>query len=580
MLEKLTSNASTFKSLKFKPGFNLIVSERTTYSSSKDSRNGTGKTTFIEILHFLFGSERSRNITLNKKELDDWIFELDFEIDRKQFKLSKSTLPRTRYQLSGDIDYLKEIPKRVDNLTNTAEYSVDEMKYCLAGLFFNLDRATIDSKYSPTFRSLISYFIRRGGEIGGFLDPFKHCTKQAEWDSQVNTCYLIGIEWKYASQFQMLSEKTNNLKKLRDAVKTNLFSNLMGTIGEWEAEKVKMIDQIEKTREDLNNFKVHEQYSEIENETNKLTQEIHELSNMNISDKKMIELYQEAIATEKPAKKEELEDLYNEAGVVFPSIVSKRLSDVVSFHEQIILNRLEFLNNEVDLLTVAISKRTNEIKQKDEKRAELMNILATHKALEEYTKLQERHQQSVAKLNEIETRLENLKKMEKETSNLKVEKEMLKQKTRAEHDENKSHIKAISIFNENSQKLYDSPAKLAINVTDKGYDFKINVERAGSTGIGKMKVFCYDLMLAQMWSELSDSVFLVHDSEIFDGVDERQVAQSIKLAIEKSTKYGFQYILLINSDQIPKNDLSKLNIDYSQYVIAELTDATEEFQFS
>jgi uncharacterized protein YydD (DUF2326 family) len=91
-----------------------------------------------------------------------------------------------------------------------------------------------------------------------------------------------------------------------------------------------------------------------------------------------------------------------------------------------------------------------------------------------------------------------------------------------------------------------------------------------------MKVFCYDLMLAQLWSEKPHSPgFLVHDSIIFDGVDERQRALALELADKETKKRGFQYICMLNSDMIPTNDFSP-GFHFNDFVRLRLTDATED----
>ena len=91
-----------------------------------------------------------------------------------------------------------------------------------------------------------------------------------------------------------------------------------------------------------------------------------------------------------------------------------------------------------------------------------------------------------------------------------------------------------------------------------------------------MKIFCYDLMLAKLWAKKAKSpIFLIHDSIIFDGVDERQKALALQLAESESKKEGFQYICTMNSDAIPRKDFDK-DFDFDKYVVKTFTDAKEE----
>lgn len=70
-----------------------------------------------------------------------------------------------------------------------------------------------------------------------------------------------------------------------------------------------------------------------------------------------------------------------------------------------------------------------------------------------------------------------------------------------------------------------------------------NIRGENSGSAHCMEVFCYDLMLARLWSGRPASPgFLIHDSTLFDGVDERQRAEAIELAASESQAHGFQYI--------------------------------------
>lgn len=204
-------------------------------------------------------------------------------------------------------------------------------------------------------------------------------------------------------------------------------------------------------------------------------------------------------------------------------------------------------------------------------------MLQTHGALEEYTKLQELYLETVGNLNELNKRLEELRKFEEEKSALRIEKERLLQRMRRDYEERHVQIeRAIDLFNINSRFLYNVPGTLIIDVSDNGFRFRVDIRRDGSEGIGNMKTFCYDLMLAQLWSERNPSpCLLIHDSTIFDGVDERQVALALELADRESRRCGFQYICTFNSDMIPQSEFSS-DFYFDSFVRLRLTDATDE----
>lgn len=224
-----------------------------------------------------------------------------------------------------------------------------------------------------------------------------------------------------------------------------------------------------------------------------------------------------------------------------------------------------------------MTSREELIRNKSNERALLLGILQTHGALEEYSRLQQSHLDTVSRLNEVNARIDSLRRFEEGKSALRIEQELLQQRARRDYDERRvKRERAVTLFNTNSEHLYSAPGSLVIDVGPKGFKFNVEIERSGSQGISSMKVFCYDLMLAQLWSNRTLSPnMLIHDSTIFDGVDERQEALALELVASEARTRSFQYICTLNSDTIPRNEFSTdFNLD--SFVRLRLSDATED----
>jgi len=79
-------------------------------------------------------------------------------------------------------------------------------------------------------------------------------------------------------------------------------------------------------------------------------------------------------------------------------------------------------------------------------------------------------------------------------------------------------------------------------------------------------------MLAQLWAQRDPAPnLLIHDSTLFDGVDERQVALALELVARESEQLNFQYICTLNSDMIPRTEFSP-EFDFDSFVRLRLTD--------
>jgi len=570
MINAVFANRSSFKAVEFLPGFNVILADRAETSSARESRNGLGKSTLIEIIHFCLGARTRKGTGLTVSALRGWAFSLRLTLAGREVVVTRSVDEPSRVTIQGDTRGWS-IQPRVEE--GEFFFRVEDWKKVLGTLVFGLP-INEERQFAPAFRSLISYFIRPGKDA--FSTPFEYFRKQPEWEKQVFNTFLLGLAWEDASDWQGLKEQEkllDSLKKLKKNNQSGVATRILGSLGELEAARVRIEQQLQRRGEALNNFRVHPQYHELQQEANLLTTEIHDITNENLFNRQLLTFYQSSLEQENEPSQADVARLYESAGIELPGLVSRRLEEVETFHRQIIENRREFLATEVKRLRRTITALDKIIREKTDQRASRLEVLQTHGALEEYTRLQELYLEARSNLNDINQRIDELRKVEEGKSSLRIEKELLKQRTRRDYEERHSQAeRAIALFNSNSQALYDAPGTLAINVGSAGFQFNVEIERDRSEGIGKMKIFCYDLMLAQLWSQHEPSPnVLVHDSTLFDGVDERQVALALELAARESERLGFKYICALNSDMVPLTEFSP-GFDFDSFVRLRLTD--------
>lgn len=574
MIKSVRCSSTTFKPITFTKGFNVILADRISESTDKDSRNGLGKTTLLEIIHFCLGAGTKPNAGLRIEQLQDWTFFLDLTLGGKDVTISRNTTDFGRVFVEGDFAGWPISPER-DDTGQKFFLKINDWNLILGKLMFGLPVVT-NKKYAPTFRSLISYFIRHGH---AFEDPFKHYPQQATWDIQVNNAYLLGLNWEYASDFQLLKDQKATIDNLETASKEGILPLYLGSQGELEAEKIRFEEQIKKADVQLSTFRVHPQYLDLQEKAASITDEIHEITNKLIINKKIFQKYQENLVEENDVSVQQVKKIYSDAGLIFPNNLLTSLDNTLEFHKTIVSNRKTYLTSELDRLTRRIEHDKQEIERLSDERAKLFQILKTHGALEEYTLLQKRVLDLKQQIDTIKGRIEIIKKIDQGKSTLKIQREELLQKSRQDLEERETQKKdAIRLFNQNSEYLYANPGILSIDVKDTGYKLAVEIQRSRSQGIGNMKIFCYDLMLIQNLSHAECSPdFLIHDSMIFDGVDERQVAKAMELAYQESETGDFQYICALNSDIIPYGDFSDgFKIKFDQSVRVTFTDATDD----
>jgi uncharacterized protein YydD (DUF2326 family) len=572
MISSVRSNMPSFKEVEFNSGFNVVLADRTMESTRRDSRNGLGKTTLIEIIHFCLGAQARRNQGLLVGPLKGWDFTLEMEIHDRALVVTRSTDEPNRVDLDGDVGDLVDTGERRNGKLTLR---INDWNSLLGELCFGLRIQEPVPKYHPTFRSLFSYSVRRGRDA--FSSPFIHHRSQLEWDKQANNAFLLGLASEHAGQLQELKDEENLLNRLRRAAREGLLQGMIGTLGNLEAERARLELEIQQQSESLQSFRVHPRYIEIEQEANELTSTIQQLSNANLADGRLVDLYRSSLEDDQDPITDDILGVYQEVGVTMPDTVRRRLEEVQDFHRQIVANRRAYIQSEIQRIENRRSQRDIEIRADIDKRAELLAVLQTYGALQEFTRLQELYFGEVARRNDIDNRITNLRRFEQGRSEVRVKRELLLQTARRDFEERReARARAINIFNSNSEALYNAPGNLVVDITDNGFSFDVEIMRSGSQGINNMKIFCYDLMIAQLWASREPSAgLLIHDSTIFDGVDERQMAQSLELAQKEAENSGFQYVCALNSDTLPSNDFSE-GFDLDPFVRLRLTDESEE----
>ncbi len=568
MIYRIYSDLPHFKAIVFKPGFNLLLADKSANATDKQTRNGSGKSSLLEVIHFLLGSNCDKDSIFRTPALNGAMFGMDFDVGGG----SRTNVERTgsgpaKVIVAGDFSTWPAVPTK----KNPATLSNEQWKTVLAKLMFGVD--LVEVAWSPSFRSLISYFVRRE-RSGGMKDPMSQAAQQALVDQQVQISYLLGLDWHVAHAWQGVRDREKALKTLRNGL-----SDVLGTAATLRSQRFVEEARVERLRVTLAEFRVLEEYESLEREASQITRRLSHLSDENILDQRYLDELSASIEAEKPPEPEALEALFAEVGVTLPGLVRARFEDVAAFHESVLRNRQAYLHAERTATRERIAARNAEKLPLDARRSDLMKVLRSSGALAHFTQLQ-------SELSKAEARLEALRQKEQmaETAEagelrLKVERAHLVEQLRREYTEEELQIRrAVVLFQEISTRLYEAEhtGVLSIEPTENGPTFHTHIPSDKSKGVNNMRIFCFDMMLMLLSIERGRSPrVLVHDSHLFDGVDERQTGRALALGAKLAHAHNFQYIVTMNSDAVPKTlpdgfDLAPHTLD------VRLTDATDD----
>ena len=566
MIHSVTANQASFRSVEFGAGLNVVLADRSETATDKDTRNGLGKTTLIDIIDFCLGGSVRRGEGLAIDALAGWKFTLDFSVGKERMKATRGVDHPGRII----VEHQGSEGHPSDTLFGESAYKQREWNTLLGDRLFGLGSNDDVPKYGPTYRSLVSYFLRRGG--AAYLESFGYYPQQQSWNKQVCVAYLLGLNWKNASQWQVLRDKEKAVKTLQKAADAAEELDRGATVGAMEATLVLLENRLESESKALDNFRVHPQYAAIQQEADRLTSELHETTNKNVLDRRMVRRYREAVEEEEEPPRVPVARLYEEVGVVFSDAVQRTLAETKQFRAQIIENRRQFLATEIERIERRIADRDRRIRRLTEERASHLEILKTHGAMQEMTRLQERVVQTREKLERVAASIRQRRELESKKDEVRVQRGDLAQVARRDHQERRAvWSRAIRLFSDNSEALYEVPGELIIDVDNRGFSYDVEINKSGSDGVDKMKIFCFDLMLLQSMSEHLGIDFLIHDSTIFDGVDSRQRARALERANTVAGALGKQYICTFNSDMVPRGDFGS-GFDFDRHVKLHLTD--------
>ena len=532
-LISLTSpNNPKFQSIEFKEDLNIILGEKIT-SNKKDSINGVGKSLSIELISYMLAGKETK---INK--------------------ILKNT--QTTLNLLFKINNQTHLIKR-----DGKDIFLDEEKTSLKELqeWFN---SQFNTPFS--FRQIFVRFNRKD-----YYSPTEQIKNEDRFRNNKINAYLLHLNYEFVNKKEYLYRKNEMLKQIIKYIKelkeeTN------------QEKKVELKEELEKIEYDLTHYEFAEEFQDLQNKADKLTKEIIEIRNKISILKREIRLREEIIEVNKIEEVEikEIVRIYEEVKFFLPKQTINHLEAVQEFHKTLYENRKREALNDIEKFHQEINILSQQLKEKDLERAEILKLLEGKKALEEYHNLIKRKEQILEELNLLEEKEKELAKYEKDKVNLQIEIDTFKIDLIDLKQKIKSQIDALtSKFREISSLFYEKPGILSIELKD---DFKSKIlykidpkiHADDSSGIGMMKIFIYDMLIHTINPNLIG--FVSHDNYLFDLVDERQIAT----ALEYAKKNLSQYICSINDTKF-KNALQFTENVKEDDIILTLTEKEKLF---
>ena len=581
MILSISSSLATFKSVRFREGLNVLLADTHIGASAKQTRNSAGKTSLIEILHFLLGADCKPNSLFRTDVLAEQSFRGSFEFSGRMLSVERTGSNPSRIYLLSDLENWDAAPTKDEARTGRPYISNREWRALLGHVVFGMPldvSGTIFAEsYTPSFRAMISYFARRQA-AGAFRIPEKQAEQQQKWDWQQNLSYLFGLDWQIAFEFNKVRMREKSIEALKRAAREGALGDVVGSVADLRSEVSVAERKAQQRRAQLREFRVLESYSELADRAAAAKTQMQKLARRAVGLRERLGHLEQAFSEETPPDARLLTLMYESVGIELPGLTVRRLEDVTRFYESVIVNRMRHLNAEIDTTRARLKENESKSKELDSERRRILKILESHGALEDFVSLQRELADLEANASALRERFKTAEILEGEKTQLEIDRSNLHQRLQHDFQERKETLDAaITAVTGLIEELYDDRiGNFAIDATERGPEFGVSIEGDRGSGIANMEIFCLDVALLTInASRGHEPGFLVHDSHLFDGVDERQIARALALGGAAARDKRAQYIVTMNSDVFDRLPLDD-SIDIDEVVLqTRLSDESE-----
>lgn len=534
LLRNVYSNRASFRTVEFnKTGLSFVVAKQKNPGSSEPGKtyNGVGKSLLVRIIHFCLGAD-AKNYKVFCEKLPEWEFFVDFEIDNEKYTAKRATNNPKKITLNKEVISVNKFNKKMESLCFEIPEDISFL----------------------SFRSLIPFFIRPQKE--SYVAYNKPGKTKTDYQALLYNAFLLGLDVVLAQKKYTIRKEQERVKNLEKNFKNDsLLRDFLTGNKDVTLTLVDLEERIKRLDDDLSDFKVAEDYNDVQLEADKVEMELFSLNNRVIMLQNNIEHINKSLKFSPDINKENIKAIYRESKIYFSENMTKTLDELEVFYDKLISNRKRRLLEQQNKLKLEQQNKKVDVEKLQKDLDKLMKYLGEHQALDLFVSLSNKDA-------ELKAERDSLKKYQELQSEYKT-KERQSEKDFIELTEvTEQYLTEIEpdtvvlrdYFRSLAKIFYpDSVAGLTIECNDgeNQLQFNINakIESDASDGINNVKIFCYDLtILFKGHNHNIDFVF--HDSRVFDGTDERQKTDMFKTVYQKFAQANKQYIATVNQNQL------------------------------
>lgn len=578
-LSQIYSNKpNIFKDLIFRPGVNYILGEiKDPKNFNKDTHN-LGKSTFGKILDFCLLEQKNKKIILYSNPIfSDFIFYLEVKLCSNEY----ITICRS-IDNASKISFVKNTISRKYDISKKDDWLFYNLSFEKAKQYFNSElNYSVQNDYN--FRKGIGYFLRNNYE---YLDLFKLNPQSKNKDWLPYFMHLIGLNEKLFIEKENLLLEKNNYSKEENSLNELINFSFQDIQTKLELRNQNLI----KKQKEINNLNFYESdLVLIRESTEEYDLKINNLNNSLYETRAYLELINKSLEeTVYKFNMDQVESIYEEVGILFPTQLKKDFNQVISFNKAITEERTIALEDEKKELTNKCCIIEKKLFELNNKRAKALDFLSNYKFVDKFKELNIKISKLEKEISELEKQKQiHLKLNETKSKIVEIDSKINEVKNKLSKDENviidRDLFNSIqNNFNEIIYSVLNKQAfigmKLNKNFT---YEFKEHIENIDkldtneSEGNTYKKLHCaaFDLAILKAYKDKNFYRFVYHDG-LYEGLDDRKKIK-LKNIVEEYSLLGIQQIITLIDSDLPSS-IDKNNFIKEEEILLKLNDLGED----
>ncbi|AUV03715.1 DUF2326 domain-containing protein [Enterobacteriaceae bacterium ENNIH1] len=554
-------NNAIVREVTFKDGLNLIVNKRT---SGKDSGNSVGKSTLSRVLDYLFMS--SGNDIYHDAEFGKDIPEIVSLINDNilRFTLDFNTVENKKAIISRTISTDEKNSKYY-----LSDIEIDKKQYYdfIAQAVFGL---TTDK---PSLRNVSHKFIRNTNEKMQKTLNFLHANTTSD---VYDLLYLFLFGFNGLPLIKKKGEFNKDIKKQKAYLAAYRNPNRETVLSKMIKPLKKEIAEAEKN---IKNFDFKDSHDESLKKLSEIQRVISDYSLTYASLNMRVRNIEESILSLKnnitQLVEDDLIEIYNSAGLYFKGELKRSYEEMVLFHNDVIKNKINFLESELLKKKEEIDAVNEKINDFHEQESSLFKTIKEPETLKSINQLFNKLTELRENLASIETNLTRIDDTNALIKSLEESREKLLEEIELAVQGLEKNIEIFNeFFGDLTKEIYGERYIFDLSFDiDKGKcNFDISCVTPNSNG-GKKKgeITAFDLAYIKFVDKvkLKRPTFVIHDS--IEDVDVNQIRD---IFFEANNING-QYIVSILSDKFSEDVDLKMMKDNS---ILELSSTNKFFK--